>query len=129
MKRFFVHVRHLSRIPVDTSIPAAVMTFTGLVAGLTGALSHSAPLLVLSWCADVLDGIIARADNAESEAGGRLDLLTDVSIMTALAVALHVVWYLPLALALTFVIPPSVLRVSGRTLLTVYACWMWWGLS
>lgn len=67
MMAFIKIVIRILTVPVDTCVPAAVMTFVGLVTGLTGALSHSAPLLLLSWSADVLDGVIARADNAETE--------------------------------------------------------------
>ncbi len=45
---FYIHVRHLPRIPVDTCVPAAFMTFVGLVAGLTGALSQNPGLWGLS---------------------------------------------------------------------------------
>lgn len=130
MKGLWIWTRLFATIKVEhRQLPAAVMTFLGLVAGLTGALSQSPALLIASWTADVLDGQLARLNNAETEAGARLDLLTDVTVMTALAVSLGVTWYLPLALSLMFVIPPSVARVSGRSLLTVYACWTWWGLS
>ncbi len=95
---------------------ADLFTLGNLAAGFSAILTQdvrlAAGLIVLGACFDVLDGLVARAMNQQSELGKQLDSLAD---MVTFGVAPAILFY--------HLLPPGNLSTIACTLIPVFSAW------
>lgn len=108
-----------------------LLSFSGLLLGVGGAVLRSPTMIILSALIDAADGRLARAWGVSSEFGASLDLLTDVAVGVLLAASIGLPWAIPAFVALGAVsnMPGAVTgsrRVTGRAALSAACVWLWW---